>query len=126
MAKKRGASQRGPRKAPGKKSEGRKPPNQPPPQITGREVGTQAKPEKFAAHYQAGGLPATGARPARQELQGQSRQGPAALTSAKFDARTFILACVAAAALAVAGFYWLSSIQEPVSEAFSTSAVRLN
>jgi len=47
-------------------------------------------------------------------------------TSAKFDIRTFILACVIAAVLAVAGYYVLAAIQVPVSEAFSTSAVRLD
>jgi hypothetical protein len=40
--------------------------------------------------------------------------------------RAFLLACVIAAVLAITGYYGLRSIQEPVSEAFSTSAVRLN
>jgi hypothetical protein len=40
--------------------------------------------------------------------------------------RAFVVACLIAIVLAVAGYYVLSSIQIPVSEAFSTSAVRLN
>jgi hypothetical protein len=40
--------------------------------------------------------------------------------------RAFIVACVVAVVLAVAGYYYLSSIQEPVSKAFSTDAVRLD
>jgi hypothetical protein len=37
----------------------------------------------------------------------------------------FVLACVAAIAVAVVGGVVLNSIQEPVSEAFSTTGVRL-
>lgn len=40
--------------------------------------------------------------------------------------RAFVLALVAAVAVAVAGFYGLARIQEPVAVAFSTSAVRLS
>jgi hypothetical protein len=40
--------------------------------------------------------------------------------------RAFFIACVVAIVLAIAGYYALSAIQQPVSEAFSTSAVRLN
>jgi acyl-coenzyme A synthetase/AMP-(fatty) acid ligase len=90
---------------------------------TGREVGAQETLENLAVHYQAEGLSAT-------ETRQQSKQSVAALTSvsgsAKFDTRTFALACVIAAVLAVAGYYALAAIQVPVSEAFSTSAVRLN
>lgn len=38
----------------------------------------------------------------------------------------FVVGCIVAALLAAAGYYVLSLVQEPVSEAFSTSAVRLN
>jgi hypothetical protein len=40
--------------------------------------------------------------------------------------RAFFIACVIALILAIGGYYALSAIQEPVAEAFSTSAVRLN
>jgi hypothetical protein len=40
--------------------------------------------------------------------------------------RAFVIACVIAVVLAIAGYYALSTIQEPVAEAFSSSAVRLN
>lgn len=40
--------------------------------------------------------------------------------------RAFLGACIIAAVLAIVGYYGLRAIQEPVSEAFSTSAVRLN
>jgi hypothetical protein len=40
--------------------------------------------------------------------------------------RAFIVACLIAVILAIAGYYYLSSIQIPVSEAFSSDAVRLN
>ncbi len=40
--------------------------------------------------------------------------------------RAFFAACVIAAVLAIAGYYALSTIQQPVAEAFSSSAVRLN
>jgi hypothetical protein len=40
--------------------------------------------------------------------------------------RAFLAACAVAIVLAIAGYYGLRAIQEPVSEAFSTSAVRLN
>jgi hypothetical protein len=40
--------------------------------------------------------------------------------------RAFIVGCLIAVILAVAGYYYLSSIQIPVSEAFSSDAVRLN
>jgi hypothetical protein len=40
--------------------------------------------------------------------------------------RAFLSACVIAVVLAIVGYYGLRAIQEPVSEAFSTSAVRLN
>jgi hypothetical protein len=110
MAKKRGTSQQ--RKTPAKNAPDRKPSTQT------REVGALAKLEKVVTQYQGAG-------------QGSAKPvGLAAPTSvppsAKFDTLTFILACVIAAVLAVAGYYYLSSIQIPVSEAFSTSAVRLN
>jgi hypothetical protein len=40
--------------------------------------------------------------------------------------RVYLVACAVALVLAIAGYYSLRAIQEPVSEAFSTSAVRLN
>jgi hypothetical protein len=40
--------------------------------------------------------------------------------------RAFLSACLIAFVLAIAGYYGLRAIQEPVSEAFSTNAVRLN
>jgi hypothetical protein len=39
--------------------------------------------------------------------------------------KTFLLACVAAVAIAVVSAAVLSSIQEPVAEAFATTGVRL-
>jgi Flp pilus assembly pilin Flp len=39
--------------------------------------------------------------------------------------KAFILACVAAVIIAVIGGVALNSVQEPVDQAFSTSAVRL-
>ncbi len=39
--------------------------------------------------------------------------------------KSFLLACVAAIAVAVIGGVVLNSIQEPVAEAFSTTGVRL-
>jgi hypothetical protein len=39
--------------------------------------------------------------------------------------KSFMLACVAAIAVAVIGGVVLNSIQEPVAEAFSTTGVRL-
>lgn len=39
--------------------------------------------------------------------------------------KSFVLACVAAIAVAVIGGVVLNSIQEPVAEAFSTTGVRL-
>jgi hypothetical protein len=39
--------------------------------------------------------------------------------------KAFILACVAAAVIAVIGFAVLDVYQEPVTEAYSTNAVRL-
>ena len=39
--------------------------------------------------------------------------------------RTFIVACIAAAVLAICGLLVLNQIQEPVSVAFTTSAVRI-
>lgn len=39
--------------------------------------------------------------------------------------KTFVLACVAAIVIAVVGGVVLNSFQEPVDEAFTTSAVRL-
>ena len=38
----------------------------------------------------------------------------------------FLAACITAVVLAILGYYALSLIQQPVSEAFSTQAVRLN
>jgi len=38
----------------------------------------------------------------------------------------FLFACIVAIVLAITGYYSLSLIQQPVSEAFSTDAVRLN
>jgi hypothetical protein len=40
--------------------------------------------------------------------------------------RAFLSACLIAIVLAIAGYYALTVVQEPVSEAFSTNAVRLN
>jgi len=119
MATKKGDRRPATGKAPpvGKK---KKSPNPQPGKLTAPEVRAQERFEKLA---QAEGSSAT-------ETRQQSSQRLAALTpfsaAAKFDTRTFILGCVVAAALAVAGYYWLSSIQVPVSEAFSTSAVRLD
>jgi len=39
--------------------------------------------------------------------------------------RSFIVACVAAVVIAVAGALFLSSIQEPVSVAFTTQSARI-
>jgi hypothetical protein len=39
--------------------------------------------------------------------------------------RAFIAACIAAAVIAVIGVFALNAIQEPVSVAFSTNAVRI-
>jgi hypothetical protein len=39
--------------------------------------------------------------------------------------KAFILACVAAVIIAVIGGVALNSVQEPVDQAFTTSAVRL-
>jgi hypothetical protein len=39
--------------------------------------------------------------------------------------KSFVIACVAAAVIAIIGVYVLDSIQEPVSQAFSTSYVRV-
>ena len=39
--------------------------------------------------------------------------------------RAFIIACVAAAVIAVIAAFALEAVQEPVSTAFSTSAVRI-
>ena len=39
--------------------------------------------------------------------------------------KTFLLACVAAVIIGIIGFVVLNSIQEPVDQAFTTSAVRL-
>ena len=39
--------------------------------------------------------------------------------------KAFIVACVAAVVIAVIGVFVLNSVQEPVDEAFTTSAVRL-
>jgi hypothetical protein len=39
--------------------------------------------------------------------------------------RSFLLACIAAIAVAIIGGVVLNSIQEPVAEAFSTTGVRL-
>ena len=39
--------------------------------------------------------------------------------------KSFIIACVVAVVVAVIGAIGLNTIQEPVDEAFSTSAVRL-
>ncbi len=104
MAKKRGASQQ--RKPQGKNAPGSKP------SIPTQEVGALAKLEKVAA------------QPAK-EVRPTAARAPVS-ASAKFDTLTFTLACVIAVLLAVAGYYYLSSLQVPVSEAFSTSAVRLN
>ncbi len=115
MAKKQGASQQ-PR-PPGKQAPGETP------STPKEEVGALAKLEKVAAaQYQ---------RSATQPPQaaGPATPRPAApisvAASAKFDTLTFIVGCVVAVALAVAGYYYLASIQIPVSQAFSTSAVRL-
>ena len=43
-----------------------------------------------------------------------------------FSMGVFLLACAVAVVLAVAGYYSLSLMQQPVSEGFSTEAVRLN
>ena len=39
--------------------------------------------------------------------------------------KAFIVACVAAVVIAFIGVFVLNSVQEPVDEAFATSAVRL-
>jgi hypothetical protein len=39
--------------------------------------------------------------------------------------RGFLAACVTAIVLAIVGYYGLAAIQEPVSEAFTTSAARI-
>jgi len=39
--------------------------------------------------------------------------------------RSFVIACVAAVVLAIAGALFLSSIQEPVSVAFTTNGARI-
>jgi hypothetical protein len=39
--------------------------------------------------------------------------------------KSFVLACIAAVAVAVVGGVVLNSVQEPVAEAFSTTGVRL-
>ena len=39
--------------------------------------------------------------------------------------KAFLLACVAAVIIAIIGVVVLNSIQEPVDQAFTTSAVRL-
>jgi hypothetical protein len=39
--------------------------------------------------------------------------------------RAFLAACVVAIVVAIAGYYALNAYQEPVSVAFSTSAVRI-
>lgn len=39
--------------------------------------------------------------------------------------KAFLLGCVAALVIAIAGMEVLNRIQEPVAQAFSTSAVRL-
>jgi len=39
--------------------------------------------------------------------------------------RSFILACIATAVLAVAGWYALDRLQQPVDVAFATTGVRL-
>jgi hypothetical protein len=41
------------------------------------------------------------------------------------EMRSFIVACVVAAALATAGAFILNSFQEPVAQAFATSSVRV-
>ena len=53
---------------------------------------------------------------------------PAVCTTTSRDptVRAFIVACLIAVVLAVAGYYVLSSIQQPVSQAFSSNAVRLD
>jgi predicted secreted protein len=124
MAPKRGASKAGPRKTQGKKAAGGKPSNQ----KAAREIGALAKLEKVAAQDRTKSL--SGTEPRRpQEVAEQSTQRPATLTSAsaptKFDASTFTVACVVAVALVMVGYYYLSSIQIPVSKAFSSDAVRL-
>jgi len=39
--------------------------------------------------------------------------------------KSFVLACVAALAIAIVGGFVLNSIQKPADEAYSTSGVRL-
>jgi hypothetical protein len=39
--------------------------------------------------------------------------------------KAFLLACVAAVVIAITGVVVLNSVQEPVEQAFTTSAVRL-
>jgi hypothetical protein len=39
--------------------------------------------------------------------------------------KSFLLACIAAVAIAAIGGFALNSVQEPAAEAFSTTSVRL-
>ena len=39
--------------------------------------------------------------------------------------KTFLVACIAALAIAVVGFVALNGIQKPVDQAFTTTSVRL-
>jgi hypothetical protein len=39
--------------------------------------------------------------------------------------KSFLLACIAAVAIAAIGGFVLNSVQEPAAEAFSTTSVRL-
>jgi hypothetical protein len=62
----------------------------------------------------------------------QPRDGVAGQTKSQssnkpiFSIGLFVIACAVAVVLAFAGYYGLSMIQQPVSEAFSTNAVRIN
>ncbi len=61
------------------------------------------------------------------EYDASARQGTAEFPQrGGHPMRVFLLACIIAVFLAIVGYYGLSSIQEPVSRAFSTDAVRLD
>ena len=60
------------------------------------------------------------------EYNASASQSARSRAVGKHPMRPFLAACIIAAVLAIGGYYGLSLIQEPVSEAFSTDAVRLN
>jgi hypothetical protein len=60
------------------------------------------------------------------ENNAPANQLPRNRAARKHPMHAFLAACIIAAVLAIAGYYGLSLIQEPVSKAFSTDAVRLD